>query len=41
MIAAQLAGVVKWQTRTLEVRMLKRLAGSTPVLGIKSSQSVN
>ena len=29
-----LAEVVKWQTRTLEVRMLKRLAGSSPVLGI-------
>ena len=28
------AEVVEWQTRTLEVRMLKRLAGSTPVLGI-------
>jgi len=28
------AQVVEWQTRTLEVRMLTRLAGSTPVLGI-------
>ena len=26
--------MVEWQTRTLEVRMLTRLAGSTPVLGI-------
>ena len=29
------AEVVEWQTRTLEVRMLTRLAGSSPVLGMK------
>ena len=31
-----LAEVVEWQTHTLEVRMLTRRAGSSPVLGIFS-----
>ena len=37
---SSLAQVVEWQTRTLEVRMLTRLAGSTPVLGMEKFDKV-
>ena len=33
--------MVEWQTRTLEVRMLTRLAGSTPVLGMENLKVSN